>query len=822
MRIVQRTIANLVLAEALACCLTFSGAWLAAASVAPADAAAPAGSAASDERPGPTQPQPSAPTATEAAQDPTQAVPAGETSAVTGGYVPLEPSRIVDSRTGQGISGRLPQRDARGFNVRGQAGVAADASAVVLNAVATEAIGAGWLVLYPCDSPVPLASSVNFGPGTSVANQVTVGLGKASAAGDICAYASVEVHLVVDVSGYFPVGSSFRPTAPQRLADTRPGTPAPGAKGKIGGDGAVLHVKVAGANNVAASARVAVVNVTVTEPQLAGYVSIYPCGAERPLASMLNYAAGQTVANAATTGLGTDGTICVYSSQTTHAVVDLSGWFAAGSTVSTRVPVRVADTRLGELSGWTKGALAAQQVFEFPVVGVAGVPNGATSALLNLTVVNPQSAGWALVYPCQASRPLASNINFSAGATVAVSVAAVISPRGTVCVAGNATADLVIDLVGHYPGTPRLPASGSSFLQAEGVSQVFAAEPNGSVLPVSASQLSALGNPRVTIYQNPPGTRYERATWSPAAVFAVEPGGVSRRITQTQWIAALTPPIRTVPMVSGSTVQRTPNSPTLYLVAPDGQYLQLTEAAYRALGSPNVVIVIAVPGSRFVKTERSPVVYAMAPDGTTRALSANEFALIGSPPVETLPWRTTQRAVSANDLWASYRPGCPVGPSSLVRLEIPFWDFNGRLQAGAVVVARSAAGTIETTMRSAFDAHFPLRQITPIEQYRGSDEASMAADNSSAFNCRPVVGNPSRLSQHSFGNAIDFNPVENPYVTSSRVYPPGSQTYLDRSWRRPGMLYAGDPIVGPLTGAGWWWGARWSLPDYQHFSSNGG
>ena len=107
-----------------------------------------------------------------------------------------------------------------------------------------------------------------------------------------------------------------------------------------------------------------------------------------------------------------------------------------------------------------------------------------------------------------------------------------------------------------------------------------------------------------------------------------------------------------------------------------------------------------------------------------------------------------------------------------------------------------------------------------VARYGGSDTRSMAVDNTSAFNCRSVTGNPYRISQHSYGNAIDINTWENPYVTSSHVYP--SRHYLRRTPYRTGMILRHRAVARAFAYLGWLWGARWSHPDYQHFSSNGG
>ena len=116
------------------------------------------------------------------------------------------------------------------------------------------------------------------------------------------------------------------------------------------------------------------------------------------------------------------------------------------------------------------------------------------------------------------------------------------------------------------------------------------------------------------------------------------------------------------------------------------------------------------------------------------------------------------------------------------------------------------------------DAYYAHGRRTPTQ----SDIAAMKADNTSAFNCRPVTGNPYRVSQHSYGNAIDINTVRNPYVVGKRVYPSWARTYLNRRKVRTGMITRSGVIATTMRHNGWPWGARWAHPDYQHFSSNGG
>jgi hypothetical protein len=170
------------------------------------------------------------------------------------------------------------------------------------------------------------------------------------------------------------------------------------------------------------------------------------------------------------------------------------------------------------------------------------------------------------------------------------------------------------------------------------------------------------------------------------------------------------------------------------------------------------------------------------------------------------------------DLRFSYRAGCPVGPAALRTVAVSHWGFDGKPHLGRVVIAKRVAPSLVSVFRTLWRAKFPIRRLQPVSAYRGSDDASMAADNTSAFNCR-FVGGTSRWSMHAFGEAIDVNPVENPYVRGSTVSPPAGRAYLDRSRERPGMAVVDGVLVRAFAAAGWKWGA--SFGDYQHFSTSG-
>jgi hypothetical protein len=151
------------------------------------------------------------------------------------------------------------------------------------------------------------------------------------------------------------------------------------------------------------------------------------------------------------------------------------------------------------------------------------------------------------------------------------------------------------------------------------------------------------------------------------------------------------------------------------------------------------------------------------------------------------------------------------------------WDFDGDVERGRLIVHEESADDVLEAMKDLFRAGYPFRRIEVIDAYGGDDHRSMNADNTSAFNCRFVAGQPGVWSQHAFGTAIDVNPIENPYVTTSgHVSPPAGREFADRSRDAEGMIHAGDSTVRAFRRVGWKWGGKWAgTKDYQHFSTTG-
>ena len=217
-------------------------------------------------------------------------------------------------------------------------------------------------------------------------------------------------------------------------------------------------------------------------------------------------------------------------------------------------------------------------------------------------------------------------------------------------------------------------------------------------------------------------------------------------------------------------------------------------------------------------TTAGPSTTTPAPSTTRQAAPAPTTTMAPAIPA----FAGVAHRVTAADLPHSWRPGCPVSPNDLRRLELSYWGFDEMPHTGLLVVHASEADKVVGVFKRLYDKRFPIRRMEPIDVYGGSDDASIAADNTSGFNCRNAVASgPPTWSQHAFGKAIDVNPIENPYVLEGDVLPPAGREFLDRRNVRPGMAVRGGELVAAFAEAGWSWGGVWANPDYQHFSAAG-
>ena len=376
-------------------------------------------------------------------------------------YVPVAPARLTDTRPGgvtvDGLAqaGGLTNGTALELTVAGRGGVPASAVAATLNVTVTEAAGAGFVTVYPCGVQRPTASNLNFDVGATIPNAV---ISKVGVGGAVCLFASQPVHLVVDVNGYFPPTTTYVAETPARVLDTRAGhATIDGQQQETGAvaAGSVTTVQITGRAGVPSDATAVVLNTTITEPTAAGYATVYPCGTEPPTASNLNYTPGLTIPNLVIAKIGAGGDICIFSQSPAHLIADVLGYFPLMTSFSALTPARLLDTRAGHPTIDNVSAGAGLQptgsITVLHVAGRGGVPASAATAVLNVTVTEPEGSGYVTVYPCGIDPPLASNLNFVKGQTIANAVVTKIGTNGDVCLYNSQPAHLITDVNGYFP-----------------------------------------------------------------------------------------------------------------------------------------------------------------------------------------------------------------------------------------------------------------------------------------------------------------------------------------------------------------------------------
>jgi hypothetical protein len=389
---------------------------------------------------------------------------------VSGGYHPLPPSRILDTRTGTGGVPVAPVGPNATLTVQvaGRGGVpSTGVGAVVINVTVTDTSAPSYLTVYPAEDPRPTVSNLNWTAGQTTPNLVQVAV---RGSGQLTIYnAGGWANVIFDVAGYVPLITGtpgpdgfYNPLVPARLLDTRNGT------GSVAGpvsSGSTLTLQVTGRGGVPVSGVGAVVlNVTVTSPTATGHLTVFPAGTALPLASNLNFVAGETVPNRVTVMLGAGGQVTIFNyGGSVHIVADVNGWFtdasvpvATGSVFTGVTPVRILDTRSG-IGGFSSPVGPAGTI-ALTVSGWGGVPLMTstspippTAVVLNVTVTNPSAGGYLTLFPDGAPQPTTSDLNFMAGQTIPNLVVVRVGPNGKLDIFNAAgTTDLIADVVGWY------------------------------------------------------------------------------------------------------------------------------------------------------------------------------------------------------------------------------------------------------------------------------------------------------------------------------------------------------------------------------------
>jgi hypothetical protein len=276
-------------------------------------------------------------------------------------FVGATPRRVIDTRNAIGVPKvRIPAGGMIAIPLAGAAMqrsdgtndvIPGDATAVGVNVTAVLPSQAGFFTVWPCGTPMPVASNVNFTAGSVVANGVVTSLG---VDGEVCLYSDQQSDVLVDVLGWFGGGDlpPFTGAVPLRLVDTRnaiggpTGVIWPGAPKTVTVRG--VTVDVGGVlRQVPVDASAVALNVTLVEAAEAGYATVWPCDAPMPDASNVNFARGGTSANGVIAPIGADGSVCIFTSANAHLIVDISGWFTGGADPAFvgNIPRRMVDTR---------------------------------------------------------------------------------------------------------------------------------------------------------------------------------------------------------------------------------------------------------------------------------------------------------------------------------------------------------------------------------------------------------------------------------------------------------------------------------------------
>jgi uncharacterized protein (DUF1501 family) len=366
------------------------------------------------------------------------------------GLVPITPLRIFDTRDGTGgHSGALGAGETWTFSFKGKFDVPGDAVAVAFNLTSVDATAPTFVTVWPTGEPRPTTANLNPVPGMAVPNLVVARTGVDFS---INLYnLAGGVHLVGDLVGYFRTGSDrgLVPLTPARLLDTRDGT---GGFSAPVGPGQSIDLIVNGRGGVPDAATAVALNITVTEPTAASFLTVWPTGEAMPLAASINMVAGQTVSNLVLARVGADGKISLFNKfGASHVVVDVLGGFVSGAPghYVALTPSRLLDTRDGT---GAPNAPVDQTPLVVSPLGKNGVPpTGVSAVLLNLTAVRPTAGTFVTVYPNDGARPLAANLTAVAGQVIPNMIIARVGGDGAVAMYNYAgTVDLVADVMGYF------------------------------------------------------------------------------------------------------------------------------------------------------------------------------------------------------------------------------------------------------------------------------------------------------------------------------------------------------------------------------------
>ena len=373
-------------------------------------------------------------------------------------YVPVDPVRLLDTRTNLGLSGQFTANNARSVDIAGRLGIPNDAAAITANLTVVGQQQAGYISVTPDPDDNPSTSTLNFPLGDVRANNITSPLADNGMLSIVYrAGAGKKTHILLDVTGYFlenNTGATYNALTPVRLLDTRFDN---GLNNAVPAH-TVQDFDVAGRDGVPANATAVTGNLTVVGQTAAGYVTMGPDLADNPETSTINFPLGDTRANGITVALAGDGHLdVVYIAplgRSTHLLFDVTGYYLQDLTGAKFYPLdpgRVLDSRFGTgLSGTFKSDIARTLDIE----GNVGVPTAAVAITGNLTVVGQTDDGYVSMTQATTNNPTTSTLNFPIGDVRANGVTGPTSGAGNVGLVYKAssgkTTNLILDITGYF------------------------------------------------------------------------------------------------------------------------------------------------------------------------------------------------------------------------------------------------------------------------------------------------------------------------------------------------------------------------------------
>ena len=347
-------------------------------------------------------------------------------------FSPLQPRRIADTRPSGLVSTNSPLI----VDLKGTFGLPnAGLGAVALNVTATGSSQAGYVTVWPCADPKPVASNVNYIANEDIPNTV---IAAPDQYGKVCFDSSTPVNLIVDLSGWFISGDGLHTFTPQRAFDLRQSgfvlTADNQAAFQMAGN---FGIPTTGVSSV-------ILNVTATGATAPGYITVWPCDQPQPYTSNLNYLPYQDIPNAVLATVDSNGQVCFASSSPTFLIADISGWFAQGSNLNVMTPQRLFDSRP------TK-RISTSPIYVLDLSTTSPIALGAaTAVVLNVTAAGAPRKGFATVWPCDEAQPPTSNLNFDPNEDIPNLVITKVSAGNTVCFNASTPVHLIADLMGWF------------------------------------------------------------------------------------------------------------------------------------------------------------------------------------------------------------------------------------------------------------------------------------------------------------------------------------------------------------------------------------